>query len=482
LATVSDNLRDNRTLTDYYRPQFTWRWLWKHLLAAVTLMALGITFAINQTNLAGRHSPGLLAHSHAIWETQCNACHGPPASGNIGSWATATFAFDQVQSERCRHCHAGPPHHAKCQGFEAECATCHREHRGRDASLVRVADEHCTRCHASLKSFMTDQGASLVYADHVGQFTAEEHPRFRSVAADPGKLLFNHALHMTPGMVLTPGAPPWRLDQIPQQLRERYRQKGQGNNDAVRLDCASCHQLDSEDLAARPPQPLNELWLPRSPGAYLLPVVYELHCQACHPLTFDRRLPDLQVPHRLQPDAVHRHLEDLYAAAQRRANAKVLDKPMPPPSVRAEVERAERFLFLGRTGCGECHLFAGPGDGVVPGQVVPTAIPAVWLEHASFNHTAHRALQCQVCHPRADPRNGEAEASRVAADVLIPQQEICLTCHAAQPGGGNRPAAARSDCTECHRYHLGDNTRAGVGAKARDPENRKGVPVFLGRP
>jgi hypothetical protein len=482
---MTDNQRDNRKLTEFYRPEWrwweVWRWPWKYRLAVCAAVAAVVW--LDQTGAGSRHSPGLLASVHATWDTQCNACHGTLSSGEQGGWWRAKLAFDRVQSDRCRECHAGPPHHQVSEKFEAECSACHREHRGRDASLLRVADERCTSCHSNLHEHKSGDGILPPIADRVERFTSD-HPHFRSVASDPGQLEFNHARHMTDGMPLTTGGKPRTLAEIPQPWRERFRQKGQEDTAPVHLECTSCHQLDRQDGPDRAARLPADFRTPRSDGRYFLPIVYEAHCQGCHPLTFDRDLPEREVPHRLQPDEVRRALEEVYLTEYLQGNAKLLRRPLPrqlPNAGMAKageyvweaVQKAEMLLYLGQTGCAECHHFDNPHNTVKPEGIIPTAIPAIWLRHAVFDHKAHRAIDCRECH-------ASAWGAKKSSEVLIPDRDKCLNCHRAATSPLDLQAGpARSNCTECHWYHDGDHVLAGVGSVARQPENKRSVEGFL---
>src|SRR5262249_25003340 len=143
-------------------------------------------------------------------------------------------------------CHAGPEHHASQKAADTpSCAGCHRDHRGRDASLVRVADAMCTACHD------VKQGS---YAEVHRFGPPPNHPEFQKIrdkASDPGRVKVNHKLHLTEGQVSEPGGKPCTLGRIadPAQ-RKRYadRQDAKADSAAVKLDCAACHQLDSGDL------------------------------------------------------------------------------------------------------------------------------------------------------------------------------------------------------------------------------------------
>src|SRR5204863_7515432 len=89
------------------------------------------------------------------------------------------------------------PHQTKFTGEgdqSAGCATCHREHRG-GASIARLADSHCTACHADVP---TDDGQHR-FAQSIDGFDTA-HPEFGAWRGgelrDPGTLKFNHKAHL----------------------------------------------------------------------------------------------------------------------------------------------------------------------------------------------------------------------------------------------------------------------------------------------
>src|SRR5262249_42300170 len=192
----------------------------------------------------------------------------------------------------------------------------------------------------------------------------------------------------------------------------------------------------------------------------MLPVTYDQHCKACHPLTFNPALPTVAVPHHLQPPDVNRFLTGVYVR-ELVADADLVKKltsgrPLPPANVsRAEKEararvadsvgRAEQYLYAGKSTCGLCHHFERAPGKPAPRRIVPTDVPQVWYRHSHFSHRPHRAVACLECH-------GGAEDSEKAADVLLPGVENCRRCH----GGPRESAGVRHDCVTCHRYHHGD--------------------------
>jgi hypothetical protein len=486
-----------------------------------------------------------VAAVHAAWDRDCAACHvnfqrmsrdnWNPLMPFLGSAATSS-----ASDARCASCHAGPVHHAnQLADSTPSCGGCHRDHQGRDFSLVRLPDSDCVRCHDNLKAHQSDPD-KLKYENAVTGF-AGGHPEFKLLregpATDPGKLKFNHKLHMTAGQAAVAGQEnAWTLGKIKEldpSAHARYRdapwQKDKADSALVQLDCASCHRLDSGDfdITKRPPGLPQFALQPRAPGAYMQSIVYENQCQACHPLTFDAevkvkgdddRARAVAVPHRLEPGAVSRFLWGAYADQYQKNLKKDPElgkgsqaatpgdiRPLPGRLTREEeqargqidreveqaqrflfkdrVEQAERYLLSGKTSCGECHYYE-QGEAGLPRAIVPTAVKDVWFEHARFNHAAHRAVDCRSCHANAYAvgANGEmnSNASTRHTDVLLPGVENCRSCHA--PAGrkaGQPVGGVRHDCTECHSYHNGARPLEGLGAAARDPEHRVDIQRLL---
>lgn len=488
---------------------------WKlYLAAAAFLAAAGWWAAGWAIGPAGRmrYSIGPVSRPHAAWDAQCSTCHPAYAPMNHHSVAAGFFAGPHAADMRCESCHAGPPHHAsQVDQPSRACADCHHEHRGREASLVRLPDGDCTSCHSDLRAWRKP-GAAAQFADSVPRFDIQAHPAFRSNAKDPGRLRFNHQLHLAPGMTLTPSAKanpnariPFTLDRIAIADRGRYRTARQAlerdNTELVRLDCTACHHLDGADAPVAS-------GLMRSKGDYMLPISYERDCKTCHPLTLEeptaRRPRPLAVPHRQQPQALHEYLEGHFLRQYLSDEPnQLLERFVPPlvvprkpgPAARMEgkeeekarayvadkVQSAEQMLYVGKQTCGECHIYDTPREEVtiadiVRGRepafhVVPTALPEIWFPHAIFGHAAHRALACRECHANAD-------SSTVHTDVLIPGIANCVQCHAprdvrAATGG------ARFDCTECHRYHHGDMPLHGRGSAARGTETKHSTALWL---
>ncbi|MCI0460753.1 MAG: cytochrome c3 family protein [Gemmataceae bacterium] len=490
---------------------------WKNRLAVgalVVAVAWPLLRFVRRNEGRTDYMRGPVAQAHAFIEADCHRCHVPftPISGP--SLAKDVFGSSHSSSVKCRECHMkdGGPHHTS-QDREPACASCHRDHQGRNFSLVRVPDSDCTQCHANLHPNPNKFA-------NVTRFAQGSHPDFRSVKSDTGKLKFNHALHMAAGM----NGSKWTLRKLGEEHRERYageKPKGKDGswteeqlNKPIQLSCTSCHASDPADLGLKRGDltglPEAALMPERRGGAYMLPITYENQCKACHPLTVpsntdDPKSPRLEVPHRLQPFPLHEYLRGLYTRqfVDLEKHPGLLEQFVPtrplPGKFPAAVERktardlidtqvlnAEKVLFKeGKQTCSECHYYEGRvsaagalKSGVAPRDltIVPGEVPSVWFKHARFDHAAHRALDCRECHQKAD-------TSTSSKEVLIPGMDNCLQCHAPRTGSGAQArGGARFDCVECHRYHHGDQPLHGLGSIHRGLGGKQGMTVqeFLG--
>jgi hypothetical protein len=477
----------------YWRQGGRGKWLAAGVCAGAGAVWMVVCFARGSWHAPA--SPGPVHAVHAAWENDCAACHPgflTPATDRNGlrRWLGDRDSADGL----CQECHLGPPHHADREpaGDVPGCAGCHLDHQGRTAALARPADQACTRCHQHLPAHTRDGTGYGDDRDQIAHFTS--HPEFRlgskgkrevlGEANDPGKLKFNHRLHLTPGQKYDPkDRGGWTLGQVPSELRARYRamqpEDRRKDTDLVELKCASCHQLDATDSPAAGPG--VNVPLARASGDYVLPVTYDQHCKACHPLTFNPSLPKVSVPHHLQPADVGRFLTGVYVAELVKdadlAKKLTSGRPLPKVNVSREekeararvaghVGRAEQYLYAGKSTCGLCHHFErGPGERL-PRRIVPTAVPQVWYPHAKFSHRAHRAVDCLQCHEKAT-------TSIVSTDVLLPGVENCQKCHSPDRGG------VRHDCVTCHQYHHAAEPLAGLGAAARGVNERKAIEEFL---
>jgi predicted CXXCH cytochrome family protein len=500
---ITGRQRASRIPLDYFKTPSLWQRC--KLTATVVVVVAAAAWWTGGILLGHQDSafyaPGGLASVHHTWESQCSACHAdfhPIRDDAVGTrWEGGTPAADQ----KCQACHQGAEHHPVKKGGEVPgCSSCHQDHQGPQASLVRMGDRACTRCHEAIDRHIDGQPA-LTSPDtaSVTRFDQEHHPEFASAKKDPGHLKFSHYRHLTPGVVNNLGEDKtiWTLARItdPAQ-RERYRCPGQGDDSPVQLDCGSCHQLDGSDFGIAGAAGMPQSLLPaRAGGRYMLPITYENQCRACHPL-YDKKEPGVLpaiVQHRQTPAEIRQALYRQFAAEFLQGNPELLSRPVPAeplPNVRLpETETVERLIKekieiaeakLSQEYCGKCHEPASLSPGLQ--AVVPTQVPQVWFRHARFDHRAHRALDCRQCHEAAYADS--PHASRQSNDVLIPQREVCLQCHSPRSqSGAVSSGGARFDCVECHRYHNGSAPLAGSGAKAESPARKLSKEEFeTGKP
>jgi hypothetical protein len=281
------------------------------------------------------------------------------------------------------------------QVFSPRCVDCHVEHRG----LTRLAggsNQQCAQCHSDLK---TKSGKLTVNA-HISSF--EDHPQFAAVqkAQDPVGFKFNHAKHMDLGQT-----------------------------------CSGCHPPADASQGMTKPEPHSHV----SARALMAIPTYANTCMPCHALNFDDKDTDA-APHD-KPAVVDQFVKDSltkYIAA----HPGDLGKDGSPGSqaawVKFKIDADEKQLW--GTTCAQCHNM-GPADASSGLPTVPAAnVTARWFSHASFDHSAHQALTCASCHPKA-------AKSMSSADMLLPGVEVCRNCHAS----GN--SSAGDTCGTCHQYH-----------------------------
>jgi hypothetical protein len=493
--------RAQRIPLDYYRDPDPVR-RWKAILgwSALIVPLAWLGFGVRNPEQHFHGSRGQVAKVHQAINDQCSACHTPFQAISSDSWTVPilTHAAD-VNSQKCQTCHEGPAHHTG-QKPDLSCASCHREHRGVEASLTHLADNACLNCHKDLPAHH-ENGILSLAADALAitRFAKDSHPAFRSTKADPGKLHFNHKLHLAPGIALDDGTrkggPIQFLRTIPEPYRERYMamQGAKNIEEAVRLDCASCHVLDAGDFAKTGLPEARQ----HSDGAYFLPITYENHCQGCHALealSVKGEAAKITVPHRLQAPALKKFLENTFLAEAARGDIGFLERklvrPLPgkklQPLVEDEKVRTQVQTQLGnaaklmlretsRNSCMECHELQGslPEDPWLA-KIAPTNVPQVWFKGARFDHKAHRAFDCQSCHDRA-------ATSEKNTDVLIATMDNCVQCHAPRgtDAAGKASGGVDAHCTTCHVYHHRQEPFAGLGSRARAPRHPGSFADFL---
>ena len=437
----------------------------------------------------------------------CEKCHaGPPHHASANAKALDFH-------NRCSNCHHD--HNGRLNSLvrlaDKDCNQCHQN----------LGDYHDP---AKSKAGKPYQNAITSFVKDHPEF------RSLGVDPNARTLTFSHAVHMTPGQTyeggqgkplmtverlrtLNGGAGPAAAAAV-----ARYA-PGAAEGDAVQLACASCHALDAgtsdngkdglrykqlKDTLANG-DPTRALLPPRAEGAHFLPVMFEAHCRSCHPLSANEGvnengerkflLPRFDLPHRVQPPELREVLKSGYVKALI-ADGQPIDPPkdrqplgkLDPPqnlSTRSLAEkaqgltdRAEQLLLTersalqpGQEGCFKCHVTPGTKD-----RIAPVPDRTVWFQHAKFNHASHRGTECATCHPGIKEK-GEF-ISRDEADKPEPVQilglKTCQACHAPAgtkvtlpDGTETLGGGTRHSCTDCHRYHNGDNPLQGRGAAAR---------------
>lgn len=490
------------------------------ILAAVAWAVVDVAKPAQRVQYS--HSHGRLANVHAAFDNNCEACH---KAHSVSLNPLDVFkARDRWHDLTCEKCHAGPPHHASANKealeFHNRCSSCHHDHEGRLNSLVRLQDKDCNWCHADLGKYhdpersLTKARGEAPYAAKVTNFV-REHPEFRSldISKNPRTLTFSHAVHMSPGQAYSADG---KEAMTVARLRElgggaavaRYAPGG-ADGARIELKCADCHALDAG--AGTPAldavkatlgkgAPADAMFPPRAEGAYFLPVNFEAHCRSCHPLKANEGVVEVgggkfvagrfDVAHRKQPADLVADLKAGYLTGLSKSGHPALKAPpelggkldpapkLAPRTLGQEAERlagdAEALLFSAAGACAKCHTMTAGADGAKP-QVAAVPDRTVWFKHATFNHASHRGATCATCHPGT----GAAYVSPVEANKPEPVQILglntCRACHSPAgttvklPDGGEVVGGgARHSCTDCHRYHNGDNPLQGRGAAARD--------------
>ncbi len=487
----------------YYRRPSLMR-SWRTWLCAACFIAAVGWCAWGAFDQPGHHSPGGVIAAHARVESDCQACHVPFTPIKNDTW----LSTDQTRAEmdaKCEQCHRGPVHHPLQIAADAgSCASCHTDHRGRGADITRVADRTCTVCHADIAAHrLAGQAGTIppsVVTIPITRFDNEHHPEFESLRKDPGTLKFSHGRHMTAGLVFGGPSknPPMTYEMLATTDRDRMMPEAATAGDLVQLDCGSCHEF-APSIAPGDVRQTTAGVMASKPGAYPLPVSFERHCVACHPLPLEPEKPDTVLPHGLDAEEMRRFILTTLLEQSPSAQS-LLDAPQPPKAlpanrppetppaetIRTRLEaRVNASRTFSRGACGKCHdvvdaelpmaaLLDAARDGRSGNRmetwfrVPPVNVPDVWFAKAKFDHAPHRGFDCRLCHEAAY-HHTNTEASGTATNaagtthlspldnslVMIAGRESCTACHA--PAGldasGKPIGGARFDCVECHGYH-----------------------------
>jgi len=203
------------------------------LISVALVLAAGLAFLLMSSHVVGFRSavaPGSVISAHAPVETSCEECHAPRSGAS---------------NPRCQRCHdasgagrlsngahvlfgSGDPRKAAAAP-DLYCASCHVEHRGRQAALRVVNEVQCVRCHfRSLRA----------------------HPEFavlRAKSVEAPGLKYPHDCHV-------------------REIAKKGSCKEAGFDPgpaASAATCARCHE-------------------PAQGGRDLVPISFDRHCASCH--------------------------------------------------------------------------------------------------------------------------------------------------------------------------------------------------------
>ena len=487
----SSKQRALRIVLDYHRRGdrlVRAKYFWTLVFSAVAAAYVGWLF-LGGAAARQQLSPGPLAAAHSSLNDSCAKCHSDfqPLSGdaNGSRLLLSAMRFNDSQSLHeahttkvsCRDCHPQQtdlPHHPhQLAKHVSSCAACHADHQGSGALLARPADRACTTCHQDIANHRTKSSLdpALQNVLRFASLTPDTfaHPGFRSLPPeDKNDFKFNHQLHLLPGQWPRDGKPEgaWKLGQIPAELRDKYRTNFEQSLDAlVQLDCNSCHTTTETDS-----------------GAHMLPVNFEQHCRACHPLevakTLNGNVKSWNIRHGLKQQELRDVLLGISAGVEKQDRSESKLSPNMPlgPAVPipgktpgnnlaqqlgdpGQVDAWQKSLF--REQCLKCHTEATAiaAKEAEPIDIGKPKIPERWFAHAQFNHRTHEGwANCRDCHAGAYASEATGKPPLDDQRVLIPNIDNCVQCHAAKGTHEKFKATARFDCAECHRYHPGAQT------------------------
>ncbi len=429
-----------------FRTDLDQTWLGKRrpawlLLVLVLLIGFASPFVLRQwnvevpvqslTDLTWSSGPLLPAHQLAMGN-DCSACHEAP--------------FVQVRDEACQTCHEALADHFHPDLGVAtvdRCATCHREHNEPGTLVVR-ADSLCTDCHRE------PQPASAAgQVDVVTGFELDLHPAFDA-----------HLLKSVARTAGTGFAYDWGFEVVPvAKAEERSNlefphdvhldpEKVRSTSTSEALVCGDCHRLSADK-------------------EHFEPVTMERDCRSCHDLRFDDTDPERELPHGQPLEAIlaieGHYLKkysdpDAYKAERvkrRLPDRKVEDDrctgaPFVCATRKTLAEAINQFTVRG---CVTCHAVEDNGNQDVYSrfQVLPIQLAADYFPGARFDHFSHMTQKdargdaaCLTCH--------QADLASTSADLLIPDIDNCVQCHAGSAGGSDRVVLG---CIDCHAYHPG---------------------------
>jgi len=351
-----------------------------------------------------------------------------------------------VRDEACRECHDAVADHfhralADVDAIE-RCASCHREHN-EPATLVVTADALCTDCHATRQP-----AGNAAEVKAVTGFDIDAHPSFEA-----------HLLKSVSRAAGTGFAYDWRFEvsevanavessnlEFPHDVHLDP-EKVRSISTSEALVCRDCHRLSPDE-------------------EHFEPITMERDCRSCHDLKFDETDPERELPHGEPIEAIlaiEGHYLKKYSdpegyraeRAKRRLPDRVVeDERCTGPAYACATRKTltEAINQFTVRGCVTCHAVEDNGNEDVYSrfQVLPIRLAADYFPSARFDHASHMTQKdasgdaaCLTCH--------RADSSAQSADLLIPDIDSCVQCHA-DASRGDRVVLG---CIDCHGYHPG---------------------------
>lgn len=440
---------------------------WKRI-AGIGGLTAGILYSLFAFSSWGatQISPGVLSHAHSAWNNHgCEVCHTPNAPIRPDAWGGRDAKNVALSNQQCNsNCHSVADHFANRTSQQTRevqgCVECHREHRGKDFSLVALASSSCTRCHARIDE--SSMASEKTRVKLVTDFTKHDgHPEFRSLSEDPGTIKFSHIQHLRPGQPTTIGDRTAKdFANLEVEFRERYT-RGQPVDlqQLVQLNCMDCHERDSAvvgyENTSTALQGNQHTRQPTNNHRLFKPVSFQKHCIACH------RLKD--IPHGLNREQMAQAVKKLVSEQQIEYLKKLQERSATsevdiPAGELTGLDARLSQIAKDEQQCAKCHVLAPQDNQQI---VAPSRIPQRWFKHAAFSHGSHLMVECKACHPMAfettdEKINAVVEAKR----VMIEGIESCRACHLQDPSeraqkfSAGTLNVATADCVDCHRYHV----------------------------
>jgi predicted CXXCH cytochrome family protein len=431
-------------------------------------------------------STGDLSHAHAAWnQTGCENCHTANVPIRVDAWGGRSLPNIEINNQKCNgSCHQASTHYADASAMHLinsnrempkveSCNECHREHLGSEFSLVELEDRTCTRCHSQMELVRNKKGdGSSVTGERpdparVSGFSKDsEHPKFRGLDTDPGKIKFDHAQHLRLGQPSKVNGKEKRtLGKIDPSFQAKYARNETFDPETfAQLNCQDCHEPDVavtgmliDGVMPRLP---NDKPVPTNNHVGFRPVEFAKHCIGCHDLK--------GLPHGLHREATIAAVERLIPFDQNDfLRRQAVDGKLVRPDSLDERQLRVRSLLSTEQNCLYCHYEPDEANRS-KSLVQPSQIPAKWLPNAVFPHGAHLMVGCDRCHTKSHdpshqaPPSNELAWSTTSTEVMIRNIDVCRECHIASDAErakkfhpqGEPQWLATADCVDCHRYHV----------------------------